>query len=679
MTAMKRLVFESTQHVRPEHLWRRYVLGMTSVVLLVAAAHEAHRSTIDKSAVDARFIETAGEMQMLSQRILLHALELKSRDNTQTDLLDLSVDIDRFAAIHAALIRKSDLTPALNAAYFDEPLRADAQVNSFIDAARDVVRSVNQDISVDPALSALMDLGHNELVETLDLIVDLYVDATEASTDTLRNLQSMTLAAVIVALLLQALFIYLPAHLSVTAKIRDLRKSARNLRINQSQLRLSNLALQKAATHDTLTELPNRMFLIERLTEALKKKDAGLSVLHLDIDRFRGINDAAGEAIGDQVLCRVRDILIEFAGSEFCLARTGGNQFMIMTDGDPEQLADDIGKAFEDPLQLSGRTYQIGFCIGYATSDAGTVDAMTLISNAEFALKAAKDEGRAAVVAFSKSLREARDENDQLAREIAGAMQDGQIVPYFQPQINLQDMSLAGIEVLARWNHPTRGLVPPDVFLPLARTEGLTRALDQLIWSKAMRQFQIWTKAGCEIPRISLNAAPDTIADPRIVPRLMVDMTAYGLTPENIVIEVLETTFIGSIHDAAAINIERLIAAGVTIELDDFGTGYASLSKLIQLSLSGIKLDRSLIHPLPSQNAESIVRAMLAIANEMSLHVVAEGIETDAQAEYLRDVGCEIGQGFGFGRPMPAADFVDWLASHDAQSRRKSAQAALRA
>jgi len=232
--------------------------------------------------------------------------------------------------------------------------------------------------------------------------------------------------------------------------------------------------------------------------------------------------------------------------------------------------------------------------------------------------------------------------------------------------VRLADGRLHGAEVLARWRHPTRGLLTPDAFLPAAERAGLMVDLDHAIWKTAMDQAMAWQVSDIWRPTISLNAAPDTIADPYLLERFLLSLQRSGLDADQVIVEVLETTLINGKDDIAAINIDSLADCGIALELDDFGTGYASLSKLTQLPLAGIKLDRSLVTPLPDQAADSVVRAILALATELGLHVVAEGVEEDEQAVHLNNRGCSVGQGYGFGKPMPGSEFTTWLEANAA-------------
>lgn len=645
---------------KAEGLWRRYLLGLVLMMALILSANFANRTAIELSQTDGEVVQSIGELQMLSQRILLLAKQMEFAGPDPDNMAELDVAVARFEQIREGISKSPELSPDLVNAMFNEPLQLNSELSLFVALAQSTQKSLIENAGVDMALTPLTDMAKFELPALLDEFLSIYIEDSRASTENMKDLQTLILGVALFILILEALFVYLPAHLIVRNALSDLRRRAEDLIVKKKELSQANRALSRAAKFDALTGLPNRTYLIEILARALKRPDDVFHVLHIDIDRFRAINDASGQATGDLLLKHVARILEQEARKSDLVARTGGDEFVIVTRAEPAALAENLCQYFHNPVQLSGRICQTGLCIGLTTRRGDQSDALSLLSDAELALKAAKSTGRSYIKTFTPELRAEVADRDRLVAEMAYAIEDGQIMPFYQPQVDLKTGRLSGVEVLARWIHPARGMIPPDSFLTLAAGEGLARDLDYAVWNKAMAQLVRWRRAGLIVPQISLNAAPDTIADPKVVTHLLNQIEVHGLSPDDLIIEVLETTFIGSIFDMAAINIDRFIAAGIMVELDDFGTGYTSLSTLIQLKLSAIKLDRSLIQPLPSPRAESILRAVMALANEMKLHVVAEGIETPHQAEYLQSVGCQIGQGFGIGKPMTARDFSTW-------------------
>jgi diguanylate cyclase (GGDEF)-like protein len=385
------------------------------------------------------------------------------------------------------------------------------------------------------------------------------------------------------------------------------------------------------------------------------------SLVLVGLDDFKTVNDTVGYDYGDGLLIAVSHALKCCVDFENVVAHVGGDEFALISDEPQHALLQRIAASLREPFSIKGRLIPVNASLGYLNIGDGVKKPMDTLADAEVALQSAKSAGGNRAVGFTQQLRDNLGIKQQLQIELSDAIQNGEIEPWFQPQVRMSDGCLHGAEVLARWRHPTRGLLTPDIFLPVAERAGLMVELDHAIWQSAMHQATYWEASKVWRPCISLNAAPDTISDPFLVERFLVSLHRAGLEADQVIVEVLETTLINGKDDIAAINIDNLADCGIALELDDFGTGYASLSKLTQLPLSGIKLDRSLIAPLPDPAADSVVRAILALATELGLHVVAEGVEEDTQAAHLNDRGCQIGQGYGFGKPMPAKEFTNWL------------------
>jgi EAL domain-containing protein (putative c-di-GMP-specific phosphodiesterase class I) len=360
------------------------------------------------------------------------------------------------------------------------------------------------------------------------------------------------------------------------------------------------------------------------------------------------------------------------------VAHVGGDAFVLVSSEEPNSVIKRIAETVDTPFLIKGRRIPIKSSIGYLAVGSVVRRPLDILADAEIALQCAKTAGGNRAIEFTKGLRDNLGMVQKLQLELRDAIENNEIEPWFQPQVRLADGSLHGAEVLARWRHPTRGLLTPDVFLPAAESAGLMIDLDHAVWQSAMRYARNWEDTDTWRPVISLNAAPDTIGDPNLIERFLLTLQRSGLSADQVIVEVLETTLINGKDDMAAINIDSLAECGISLELDDFGTGYASLSKLTQLPLNGIKLDRSLIAPLPDQAADSVVRAILALAAELGLQVVAEGIEDPEQAVHLCDRGCGVGQGYSFGKPMPPQEFTKWL-SDNARMVPKVKQQALQA
>lgn len=491
------------------------------------------------------------------------------------------------------------------------------------------------------------------------------VAATAAETAHLQRMQWVILGAAMLVVFAEATFIFYPAHLAVQAHIRILQDQTACLLDSKRDLEQANLCLLHLTNHDALTGLPNRGRLIASMADHFACGTAAdQTFLFVGLDGFKSVNDTAGHETGDALLIAVGKALRSCVDDDHLVARIGGDEFAVITDEPPAPMLRRVMSALADPFEIEGRRLKIRASIGFLVMDKDRADPLAVLADAAMALQVAKNEGGNRTRQFTPALRETAGQLQRLQMEVPDAIRRGELEPWFQPQIRLIDGALHGVEVLARWRHPTRGLLTPDRFLSAVARAGMTIEMDHAIWQAAMAQAMNWQTQGIWHPVLSLNAAPETIADPFLIERFLLGLRNSGLRPDQVIVEVLENTLIEGAGDMTAINIDSLSECGISLELDDFGTGYASLCRLTQLPLSGIKLDKSLIAPLPDQGADSVVRAILALTAELGLHVIAEGIEETGQAQHLLDRGCAVGQGYGFARPMPPQDFAIWLCLH---------------
>lgn len=641
---------------KPERLWVHYCFALLVVLCLMLATYVLNRAAVDRGLIAANGLMKSNEQVLLVQKIMM-----LSRDQVNANDADLDQAITQFEMTYQYVIETQVRSEPLFEHFFGDPAPLHLRVTEFLYLAkRQMTAAPDQRPSFVQSIDRLNATG--DLESDLLMAAMLVSAQIEAEAAYFTVIQRAMLVASGLVLVAEALLIFLPAQKSVQSSLQKMRTTTRDLRASQSRLKEMNGQLEHMVTHDQLTGLPNRRSLTNYLQNIISAKDsADWNIILVGLDGFKTINDTMGHDYGDGLLIAVSHALRCCVDHENLVAHVGGDEFALISDEPQDALIARISHALQDPFVIKGRLIPINASIGYHEIGDAIKKPLDILADAEIALHAAKTAGGNRAVGFTQHLRDDRSTKQQLQIELSNAIKNGEIEPWFQPQVRMSDGSLHGAEVLARWRHPTRGLLTPDVFLPVAERAGLMIELDHAIWKSAMEQATVWEHSKVWKPCISLNAAPDTISDPLLVERFLVSLHRTGLTADQVIIEVLETTLINGKDDIAAINIDSLADCGIALELDDFGTGYASLSKLTQLPLSGIKLDRSLIAPLPDQAADSIVRAILALAAELDLHVVAEGVEEDAQAIHLNDRGCQIGQGYGFGKPMPATEFTNWL------------------
>lgn len=424
-------------------------------------------------------------------------------------------------------------------------------------------------------------------------------------------------------------------------------------------------AAAKQARTDALTGLLNRTGLAEAI-DRLSATGRPIAVLHIDLDRFKLINDTRGHVTGDTVLKTVGARLQSVASHAVALARTGGDEFVALLDVEAgSEIARKTGQhiieAIKQPLLCGETTLRVGSSVGVAGLPPGphARDQLeTVLANADIALYQAKTAGRGQVAIFDAAARSAREAEADLEWEVSEALKTSAFVPYIQPQVDCQTGRIVGAEVLARWQHPTRGLLSPASFLEGLRNVELSDAIDEQVHDAAL----IWMAEQSEArpATISVNLTPAQMNRVGSAQTFSNRVAELGLRPDQVVVEVHENVILDD-DGVVQENLDTLIKRGHALELDDFGTGSASLQHLIQMDLDTLKIDRSFVIDIDSDtDRQSIVGAIIGMAYALGVRVLAEGVETEAERDMLIALGCPVIQGFLFARPMSLAEYPDW-------------------
>lgn len=425
--------------------------------------------------------------------------------------------------------------------------------------------------------------------------------------------------------------------------------------------------VENLARRDYLTGLPNRALLAERLEHALTLADREartLAVLFLDLDRFKHINDSMGHSVGDHLLKQVAQRLSVVVRREDTLVRMGGDEFVVLMEHfhherDAALLADKVIQSLADPLEVNGLPVYLTTSIGISLYPRDAHSAEALISNADAAMYRAKESGRNTYQFYTPELTRLAREQVTLVSDLKHALERQELELHYQPQVGIADGRIFGVEALLRWRHGAVGLIAPDRFIPLAEDTGLIVPIGEWVLREACGQAQRWLEAGLPLERISVNLAGPQIQRGNIVAVVEQILADSGLPPDKLELEVTESFVMGR-EDAAITTLRRLRRLGITIAVDDFGTGYSSLSRLKQLPIDRLKIDRSFVQDLPhDEDDTAIARAVIALGHSLGLRVVAEGVETAAQAQFLLDEGCLEAQGYYYSRPVPAAEVAD--------------------
>lgn len=449
----------------------------------------------------------------------------------------------------------------------------------------------------------------------------------------------------------------------------------------QQLLRLAGAVadIEERKVLDPLTGLSNRTQLLDRLTEALQANPgAAWAVLLLDLDDFRMLNEQEGHEVADQVLmetaARLRDALRQSAlDGPAVLARMGADEFAVVVrceDGprDVEQLSRELLQCFDDPLPAGEESIDVSACVGAALSTNGLAGEATtpdqLLQDAGQALTKARQNGPRSWKLFDPGWREGGHMRAILARDLRHAVERDQLVAVYQPKVDLSVGEIAGFEALLRWRHPELGMISPAQFIPLAEETGLILPAGEWILRQACRQMKIWQQkfgTAAEALAISVNLSARQLSDPNLLSTVQRVLADTDLMPGALALELTESTLIEE-RDTARAVLGDLQRMGVGLMLDDFGTGYASLAYLNVLRFDVLKIDRSFVASMETDTGSvAIIRTILSLARELHMGVVAEGIETEAQARMLRELGCEMGQGFLFSKPVEAHDAEELL------------------
>jgi diguanylate cyclase (GGDEF)-like protein len=444
-------------------------------------------------------------------------------------------------------------------------------------------------------------------------------------------------------------------------------RRVKELAIEMNARRSAELEAKKLARHDPLTGLPNRRFFVEMLGEVLltTTADSQSAVLMLDLDGFKSINDAFGHAIGDRTLIEFAKRISAIMRAGAVLTRIGGDEFAIIVPNiksldDPTALARRIVAAVAEPFLIGQISTSVGVGVGIAIAPSDGRDPEILVQRADRALYRAKADGRSCIRFFESGMDTHVERRVAIETELRVAVGAKAIVPYYQPVVVFEGRRVIGFEALARWKSDKFGWVPPDLFITVAEEIGIISELGDQLLRQACLDARAWP------PELTLafNISAVQLRDPTIGLRVLAILAETGFSPQRLELEITETALVDNIKIAQSVT-GQLRQAGVRIALDDFGTGYATLSQLLSLKFDRIKIDRSFIDRLGKDKASTtIVRAVLGLAHGFELETTAEGIENDEQLASLKADGCLEGQGYLFGKAVPAKGVQSLLEGH---------------
>jgi diguanylate cyclase (GGDEF)-like protein len=434
-------------------------------------------------------------------------------------------------------------------------------------------------------------------------------------------------------------------------------------------LEAANRQLRHMATHDALTGLPNRVLLEDRLSQAIAhaaRDGHSFALAVFDLDRFKVINDSFGHATGDALLKEVASRLQGVARSIDTVVRLGGDEFVMIIDNlaqaaDAESVAQRAVAALRVPLRIGEHDIHTSASVGIALypQDGNSVE--SLMAHADAAMYCVKQHGRNDLQFFTAGMDAATQDRGKLESDLHQALAREQFVLHYQPKVDAQTGKLRGAEALIRWLHPERGLVPPATFIPLAEDSGLIEGIGNWVIHEACRQARAWQDQGLAPTRVAVNLSAFQFHNGKLLEAIRRSLEEFSLDPAYLEVEITESALMSDPEESVAI-LRRLSEMGVLVSVDDFGTGYSSMSYLQRFPIDKLKIDRTFISDVTSSNDDaSIVSAIVSLGHTLNLKVIAEGVETPEQLEFLQMLGCDQYQGYHYSRPMPAAEFAELI------------------
>lgn len=440
----------------------------------------------------------------------------------------------------------------------------------------------------------------------------------------------------------------------------------RDLKLQVVERKMAEQKLKHLALHDPLTGLPNRLLFQDRLQQAIadsKRHKHKFSVFFMDLDNFKIINDTMGHDIGDELLRQV-SLRLTLAGRETdTVARLGGDEFAFIINKinaleDAMIVAQRLNKLLKTPIEVSGNDITIGSSIGITIYPDDAADSEELLRNADMAMYQAKDDGRNTIRFFTTEMNAKLQRNKEILTDLAESLTQDEFELYYQPLFSLDDNSLVGAEALIRWHHPEKGMIPPDQFIAVAEQSGLINELGDWVLSQTCREINAFANVGIKGIRIAINISPVQFRRKDFLQHMLRILEKYHVSTNSIELEITEGAIMYNV-DQAINTMQALHDAGFQLAMDDFGTGYSSLSYLKRFPIQKVKIDRSFISDLENdEDSKSITTAIIQMSHSLGLDVLAEGVETKAQLQYLQKEKCDYVQGYYSGRPMPAGEFV---------------------
>ena len=640
-----------------------YILGLGVIALMMIISTVLAARELETQARDVHVLNVAATQPELSYEIVGAVSALA--DPAEADpasTANLETGLETFSRAYIGLqFGDEELgLPGAPSAEVDRLLGlADPLFNQVINLARNALVAPPSSSEI-----ARLDLSARAFRSRMEAVVFQYQRETEARVQNLSRLEFILLSAGLLLLLAEGMFLFRPAARAAQRGWQDIRAR------HAAEREQDRADLEYLAQFDPLTGLPNRVLFRDRLDQAVKRarrQGGWVSVLFVDLDNFSVVNDQLGHDVGDAMLKLTAERISEVVRAADTVAHLGGDEFAIVVEGADdtaasETVAEKTVATLAEPYSLEGRDLFVSASIGVSVFPVDGEDADALLRDAALAMSAAKESDRNSVQFYTSELRERTSDRLSLITDLRTALDEqGQLALWYQPQMELATGRITGMEALIRWSHPERGLVMPDQFIPVAEETGLIIPLDRWVIEEACRQLTVWHGQGMEGIGVAVNVSSRQFHHGDLAESVQRSLDIHGLDPQCLELEVTEGTLIEDI-DLARVNLDRLRDLGVRISIDDFGTGYSSLSYLKRLPIDVLKIDRSFISALPEDPDDAAIsEAIVNLGHTLNMEVVAEGVESLAQLEFLSSLQCDLAQGYHIARPLPALELAEFV------------------
>jgi len=633
----------------------RYLVAVSLVFMVTLIGNTLLYFTIAKQATNADIINIATEQRMLMQRVAALTAMVHFEDNAeqkQSSIILLLASVNKMEKQHlqltefvTSLSESNKQGLVLQAYYFNEPIQLHDKMLKFHQLLYQFINTVGTDEKIMRQITA-QSIG--PLLDQTDRTVVLYQKITEQTlASTTKTLETNTIFVMLV-LLAQIIFIFRPLARKLTNQASE---------------------LDHKATIDNLTGLFNRQTFESQFTRVIEnahQRGESALLIIIDVDGFKEINHTEGNTAGDEVLRQIGKRLRALISPTLQVTRLAGDEFALITvnsfsSDESLTTAKKIKQIAIEPITYKGRLLRITVTLGMASFPDDAINLKELLLAANYSLRLAKQQERGTIQAFMPVQRHAIERDKIIIQSLERREHLEGLFMEFQPLIDLKTQHLTGCEALVRWDHPQLGTISPDQFLKLAVSHGHGAFIGEIIRRRAMKGFKALRTAGLKIPSLSLNLMDVELKSLSGPAELIEQLNLFGLTPQDIEIEVTEDVVLGHLGNELERKLIELRHAGFRLGLDDFGTGFATLEHLIRLDVDVIKLDRTFVAKIKKdQRTRKIINAIIKLAHGLSAKVVAEGIETEEQLEILKSMSCDIGQGFILARPMPVTKLIAW-------------------